>query len=111
MPQFQGPPPGFGGGSGPVFVHTGPWQHGWFGWLLPILFLAVVAGLVIWVVLRVTRRPPVLAPAWGPPRFGSDAALGEARLRYARGEMSREDFLQVSGDLGTGGRGEVEPPA
>jgi hypothetical protein len=29
-----------------------------------------------------------------------DGALGEVRLRYARGEMNREEFLERSHDLG-----------
>jgi hypothetical protein len=37
------------------------------------------------------------APA-GPPVH--DAALEQLRLRYARGEVSRTDYLQAATDLG-----------
>jgi putative membrane protein len=74
-------------------------------WLIPLLFLVVIAALVVWVVLRVTGRrypgsPP--AAAWPPAaRPGpGDAALELVRSRYARGEISREEFVQVSLDLG-----------
>jgi uncharacterized membrane protein len=102
-------------------VGPGPWSgpfvhevhHGWFwfGSLMPILFLAVVAGLVVWVVLHTTRRPPAPAVAGGwAPRFGPDPAIEEARIRYARGELSREDYLRVSEDLAPGGPATPPPP-
>jgi uncharacterized membrane protein len=102
-------------------VGPGPWSgpfvhevhHGWFwfGWLMPILFLAVVAGLVVWIVLRTTRRPPAPAVAGGwVPRFGPDPAVEHARMRYARGELSRQDYLRVREDLTPGGPAVAPPP-
>ena len=41
-----------------------------------------------------------------PPRSGG--ALEEVRLRYARGEMDRDEFIQLMRDLGGSARG-VEP--
>jgi uncharacterized membrane protein len=78
---------------------------------MPILFLAVVAGLVVWIVLRTTRRPPAPAVAGGwAARFGPDPAMERARMRYARGELSREDYLRVSEDLAPGGPPAAPPP-
>jgi uncharacterized membrane protein len=111
MQHFVGPGPN----GGPFFHVVGPVQHGWFwfGWLMPLLFFALLAGLIVWVVLRTTRRPaaPAYATGWAPPpaRFGPDPALEQARLRYARGELSREDFFRVAEDLRPGGP-RVEPP-
>ena len=117
MPQFVGPGHGPGFMPGPGFMRPGPGfeHHGWapwFGWFMPILFLAALAGLVVWAVVRVTRRPPAptLAGVWAPPgRFGPDLALEHARVRYARGELSREDFVRVTRDLGGAGPTPVPP--
>ena len=82
-----------------------PFHEGFPGvlwWLLPLLFIAVAPLLVIWLVVRLTgRREPVPLPAWAPaPGRYADSALDHARLRYARGEISRDDFFQLSEDLG-----------
>jgi uncharacterized membrane protein len=63
--------------------------------VLPLVLLVLLIGVVVWAVLRVTRhdRAPVTAAA-------VDKALSEARLRYARGEMSRDEYLERSRDLG-----------
>jgi hypothetical protein len=84
------------------------------GWLLTL----AVIGLIVWLVVR--RRPAPFAegrpagwgqqPPWAaaPPR--PDSALEIARARYARGEMSREEFLRVSSDLGGPPGPEAPPP-
>ena len=102
----------------------GPWQgpgvehHGaWWGilHLLPFLILLVLIGVGIWAVLRITSRPVPLSagigPASLPPR---DTALEELRIRYARGELEREDFAQRMRDLGgteIGGRASTVDPS
>ena len=72
------------------------------GDVLPLVLLIVLIGVVVWAVLRVTRddRAPVAAAV------GADPALAEARLRYARGDMTRDEYLERSRDLG----GAVPPP-
>jgi putative membrane protein len=64
--------------------------------LVPLLVL----GLIVWLVLEVTRghddRPT--PPAWAPPPFRPDArALLDER--YARGEIDRQEYLQRREDL------------
>jgi hypothetical protein len=51
-------------------------------------------------------EPPYLEPEYASKRRGEspsqpDPALAIARERYARGELSREDFLQLRDDLKT----------
>jgi hypothetical protein len=75
-----------------------PWWADLLAWLVPILLIALVALLVVWVVSRTTRRPVSPAPP-APPR---DGALEQARMRYARGEIDRDAFLQLASDLGGG---------
>lgn len=82
-----------------------PWWWDALAWVLPILLVALLALLVAWVVTRLARPTPPAATST------SDAALEQARIRYARGEIDRETYLRLAGDLtgrplvggGTGG--------
>jgi putative membrane protein len=74
-------------------------MFGIFGLLLPLLWVLLVVGLVVWAV----RSAKPSSPAALPP---ADAALQELRLRYARGELTREEFVQRNADLGGG----AQPP-
>ena len=85
---------------GPGF-HHGP---GAFGWLL---FAVMAAFLVVAVIalLRLWRRPPGMGSGPRPwPRpggpWGVDPALTELRVRYARGEITWEDFAERAARLG-----------
>jgi putative membrane protein len=74
-------------------------------WILPLAFLLLLAASFVWFVLqvrggRIGARPVHSVPA-------GDAALDELRLRYARGEVSRDEFLAAEADL----RGLPEAPA
>jgi hypothetical protein len=46
-----------------------------------------------------------------PVGAGVDPALAALRLRYARGELSREEFLRTSADLGAPPPADGPPPA
>jgi putative membrane protein len=75
-------------------------DHGWwwgFGWV-PLVLMAILIGVVVWAVLRSTRTANV-QPAPPPPAPPRDPVIEEVRLRYARGEISREEFLQRTQDL------------
>ena len=69
--------------------HMG-WDWGWGGWtamvLMMAIFWAAVAAIVIWVI-RSTRQSA------GP------SALDVARERYARGEISDEEFQRIKRGL------------
>jgi len=73
-----------------------------------VLLFAALAMLIVWLVTSFRRGQPLHEHAT-PARATIDTALQEARLRYARGEMSREEFLQVSTDLGGGAHPLPEP--
>jgi putative membrane protein len=87
------------------FVHQDAW---WSGpeHLLPLLLFAILVGVIVWGVLRLSMqrtsaiagvRAPVGPPPALPPR---DHAHEELRVRYARGEIDRTDYLQRATDLG-----------
>jgi len=91
----------------------GPGWHGGFplfGSLFGIVLFAVFIGLLVWALMRLmnhdhTRHAPV-----GGPWQARDDALNAARMRYARGELDRDQYFQVVEDL-TGVPRPAEPPA
>jgi uncharacterized membrane protein len=79
-----------------------PWWDG-FGWLMPLLFLAVFAAIAVWAISRVSKQQPLAAAPWGAPPPSPaqpDGAVEQARLRYAKGEITRDEYLQIARDLG-----------
>ena len=63
--------------------------------------LAIVWGLtgaLLWVLLVVWRMRTTAAPSQGP-------AVSLLEERYARGEITREEFLERRAVLGDGSRG------
>jgi putative membrane protein len=96
------PNPPWGGpeGGGPMFVQHESW---WMGLehLLPIVLFAVLVGVVVWGVLRLTsHEAPRMLTAGAPAAPPRDHALEELRVRYARGEVDRTEYLERSADLG-----------
>lgn len=95
--------PGGGGFDrfGPVMEQHGAW--GTVMHLLPLLLFVVAIGVAIWAVLRFTSRPAAVVGAPAGPQpvpLRPDPAVDELRIRYARGEVTREEFLTRVGDLG-----------
>lgn len=87
---------GWGYGSGVGFS--------WVGVVGLILFAALI-GSVVWLAMSLARRPPVVhrypgpGPGWygwAPPR---NPALEELDVAYARGQVSREEYMQRRADL------------
>jgi putative membrane protein len=63
---------------------------GWwmvFGALWMVLFWSILIGGIAWLISRFTVAEP------------GSAALEVAKERYARGEISREQFQRISEDL------------
>jgi hypothetical protein len=104
-PQGPWSRPGMPAGPpGSMFIHHDSWWAGALH-LLPLLLLAALIGVVVWGVLRLTAQgTPMIAGVGAPvgPLPGSsprDRALEELRVRYARGEVDRTDYLARSADL------------
>lgn len=65
----------------------GGWGFGMgFGWLIPV----VVIGLIVWVVMTVTRSQQFER---------GDRSLAILKERYARGEIDRDTFEAMRRDL------------
>ncbi len=88
-----------------VFVRHPAWQHAGDGHplmhaLLLVLLVALLVAAAVWLFRRLAQprlvdAAPVTAVA-GP----AGEAIGLVRLRYARGEIGRDEFRQMSIDLG-----------
>jgi putative membrane protein len=89
------------GHDGPGFPPAQHLHHGWsfVHVVVPLILFLIVIGVVVWAVLYLTshRPPALLAQGAPPPR---DPAMEELRIRYARGDLARDDFVQRSADLG-----------
>ena len=70
-----------------------PIGMGWwmvFGWVWIVIFWGGLIALIVWGIKRLTERGGST-----PKRTPLDIA----RERYAKGEMSREEFNQIQKDL------------
>src|SRR5665213_2653882 len=80
------------------FAGHGGGGHHVLGILFVVAFLIALVVLVVFVVRWARSGPPASAAPVAVPGT-ADAAVSAARMRYARGELSREDFLRISADL------------
>jgi putative membrane protein len=73
----------------------------WFGYpgglgigaiVLMFVFWAAIIGLIVWGVLRLTRSQ-------GGQTANKKDALDIAKERYAKGEITKEQFEQIKKDL------------
>ena len=71
------------------------WGWGWVGLLVMILVMVVFWGgiifLIAWAIRHWSRRPEMYG--------GGSHALDIARERYARGEISKEEFEGIKKTL------------
>lgn len=83
-----------GGWQGGVWGMMGPGMMGGFG--VMGLGMVVFWGLIIWLVVALARG------STGPVSYDSghaDSALEVLRKRYARGEISKEEYEEKKKDL------------
>ena len=70
-------------------------SYGWIGMILNLVITVVVIVVIIWLIRRVLSNGQVLN--------GPAAAIQSPRellqARYARGEIEREQYLEILADL------------
>lgn len=78
-------------------------NFGWFGIISMLLGLVITIGLIVGLVLlalSLLRRPGPGAGPWTQPRAGEQLSPREIlQIRYARGEITREQYQQMLADL------------
>lgn len=86
---------GYGYGAGPM--------ASWMGWIGPILMIVfwalVVTAIVLFIryIVKQSRMQREYRPHHGPE--GQDAALEVLKMRYAKGEIGKEEFEEKRKDL------------
>ncbi len=106
-PPFQGR--GFGsGGSMAVHLHQGNTSLEWATFALVVLLVLMFGAYLIATYAGRSRRRHHRGVFFGGPRGfgGRPDALEVLRMRFASGQMSRDEFLQATGDL----TATIEPP-
>jgi uncharacterized membrane protein len=68
-------------------------------WAILGLAIAILIGVVLLLADRCAHRRHHRHPGWDRPG-GYDKPLAIVRMRYSRGEMSREEYQQALEDLG-----------
>lgn len=73
---------------------------GWIGMIIGfVITIAVLIGLVLLVVWAV-RRMSTNSTQSGSQNLAGQSARDVAQVRYAKGEISREEYQQILSDLG-----------
>ncbi len=95
---------GFGGfGMGSMMSGSGmhglgsPYGIGFnpLGWILPLVFWALIIGGIVLLVVGLARS----AGQSSVGRFVSEAPLDVLKARYAKGEITKEQFNEMRQDL------------
>jgi uncharacterized membrane protein len=108
-PNFQGPPNNggrffngpLGPGGGPMMRHVALGPGFWIGQIVMLVVVLLVLALLLFLLYRALRP----SGRWG----ANAAALRELEMRYARGEIGRDEFLLRRHDL-TSPVSHVGPP-
>ena len=80
------------------FSNFGAW--GWVAMILQTVFwLGLIAGIVLLIVWAVRRNSRALASASSDAVSGRPSAKDILQARYARGEITREQYQQMLSDL------------
>ncbi len=71
--------------------------YGWIGMILSLVFTVVILGGLVWLVVWAVRRSGTGNYSGGTPAGMSPKEI--AQMRYARGEITREQYQQLLEDL------------
>jgi len=76
-------------------MYWGDGMMGWWGlgFVFFILFWVAVIWFIVWIVRRATGKG---GPCMG---MGTKSALDIAKERYAKGEITKEQFDQIKKDI------------
>jgi uncharacterized membrane protein len=90
---------------------------GWFGIVAALFWLLVIAGIVVLIVWGIRQLSggghghSAQAPGGGvAAQPARDEACEIARVRYAKGEITREQYAEICHGLGVPGPPPMQPP-
>lgn len=88
------------GGFGNMMGGFG-WGGMLFGGLLMVLFWALVVGGAIWLVVTLARggQNATSAPTTAVTPLGGQSVIDIVKTRYAKGEITKEQFEEIKRDL------------
>ncbi|ROR03256.1 SHOCT domain-containing protein [Desulfosoma caldarium] len=86
---------GLGSWASPWCPFFGGWAGGWFPLIFGVLFWVLVCVSMILVIRRLLRSSPDDAR----PSTGSSRAEEILKERYARGEITEEEFHKMLGQI------------
>ncbi|MDG5814978.1 SHOCT domain-containing protein [Chitinispirillales bacterium ANBcel5] len=69
-------------------------DHMWWGWggvVMMILWIVLLAAIIYWIIRAVQRN--------NTPYAGQESAMDILKKRYARGEISKQEFEERKRDL------------
>ena len=86
------------------WCHFGNWGSfgtwGWIGMILQmVLWLGLIAGIVVFIVWAVRRSGRTVTAMSSYAISGQPTAKEILQARYARGEITREQYQQMLSDL------------
>lgn len=83
------------GNGGMMFGHDGSWTHFWGGGMLMWLIVIVVIAVAVYFVVQSTRRHDSTLDRGSQ----SESAQEILKKRYAKGEISKEEYEQMKRDI------------
>ncbi|KMQ49858.1 hypothetical protein CHISP_3211 [Chitinispirillum alkaliphilum] len=66
-------------------------RWGWGGFVMMVLWIVLIAAIIYWVIRAAQRG--------GAQGSGQESAIDILKKRYARGEISKEEFEDRKRDL------------
>ena len=86
----------YGYGPGMMDGNFGFGMMNGFGGIFMLLFWGVIIGLGVWLISSLVSRTNSQPPSSLPP---TESALDILKKRYARGEITKEQFDEIRRDL------------
>ena len=73
--------------------HDMGWGGMWIGWL----FWLIILGVIVWAVIKISGNARRSGPSHDLSQ--SESPMDILKKRYARGEISKEEFEQMKRDI------------
>ena len=94
---------------GPHYGPPGPGGY-WSFWTLLLVLALIGLGILLFMQMRKNGSPVFSRLRPGSPAGEPPDAAGILKMRYARGEIGRDEYLRIGSDLGVGSAAPAEEP-